>query len=78
MNLAKSFQKLPTLYQILLLVIPVVNWVTEVVVRVSALINKPDSRNILGAVLSIIFGLPLGWVDVVWVILFKHLILCKA
>lgn len=78
MSLAKSFQKLPTLYQILLLVIPVVNWVTEVVVRVSALINKPDKRNILGAVLSIIFGLPLGWVDVVWVILFKHLILCKA
>ena len=76
--MAKKFQKLSRLVQVLLLLIPVVNWLTEIIVRVSALIEKPDLRNILGAILALVFGLGLGWLDIIWVLLFKHLFLCKA
>ena len=76
--MAKKFQKLPRLVQILLLLIPGVNWITEIVVRVSALFEKPDLRNILGAILALVFGLILGWLDLIWCLLFKHLFMCKA
>ena len=76
--MAKKFQKLPRLIQVLLLLIPVVNWVTEVVVRISAVFEKPDFRNILGLAISIVFGLVWGWLDIIWVLIFKHLVLCKA
>lgn len=76
--MAKKFQQLSRLVQVLLLLIPVVNLITEVVVRVSALLEKPDLRNILGVVLAVITGGFLGWLDIIWVLLFKHLFLCKA
>ncbi len=76
--MAKAFQKLPRLVQFLLLLIPGVNWITEVIVRVSAVIEKADGRNILGLILAIFVGFVFGWVDLIWVLLFKHLILCKA
>ena len=76
--MAKKFQQLSRLVQVILLLIPFVNWVTEIVVRVSALIEKPDLRNIIGAILALVLGLVVGWLDIVWVLLFKHLFLCKA
>jgi hypothetical protein len=76
--MAKAFQKLPRLVQFLLLLIPGVNWITEIVVRVSAVLEKADGRNILGLILAIFVGFVFGWVDLIWVLLFKHLILCKA
>ena len=76
--MAKAFQRLPRLVQIILLLIPGVNWVTEVVVRISALFEKTSVRNILGFILALILGLPLGWLDLICVLLFKHLFLCKA
>lgn len=76
--MAKKFQKLSRLVQVLLLLIPVVNFFTEVIVRVSALLEKPTLRNILGVVLAIFSLGILGWVDIIWVLLFKHLFLCKA
>lgn len=75
--LAKKFQALPRLVQFLLLLIPGVNWVTEIIVRVSALIAKPDGRNILGFIFGLIIPV-FGWLDLVWVLIFKHLVLCKA
>ncbi len=70
------FNKQSRLVQIILLLIPFVNWVVEVFVRVTAVLEKPTVENILGAILSL-FGLILGWVDLVWVLLFNHLFLCK-
>lgn len=75
--MAKKFQQLPRLVQFLLLLIPVVNWITEIVVRLSALLAKPDLRNILGFIFGLIIPV-FGWLDLVWVLLFKHLVLCKA
>ena len=76
--MAKKFQKLPRLVQIILLLIPGVNWITELVVRVCALFEKPDGRNVLGFIIAIPLGIPLGWLDLVWCLVFKHLFLCKA
>ena len=76
--MAKSFQKLPRLVQVILLLIPGVNWITEIIVRVSAVLEKASGRNILGLIIAILVGFAFGWVDVIWVLLFKHLILCKA
>ena len=76
--MAKAFQKLPRLVQFLLLLIPGVNWVTEVVVRVSALVERPSLLNIFGLILAIVVGFVFGWVDLVWVLLFKHLVFCAA
>ena len=76
--MAKAFQKLPRLVQFILLLIPGVNWIVEIVVRVSAVIEKADLRNVLGLILAIFVGFVFGWVDLIWVLLFKHLFLCKA
>ena len=76
--MAKKFQKLPRLVQFLLLLIPGVNWVTEIVVRVSAVFEKCTARNVIGLIIAIFIGFVFGWVDLIWVLLFKHLILCKA
>ena len=71
------FNKQSRLVQIILLLIPGINWITEVVVRVTAVIQKPTTENILGVVLAVIVGFVFGWVDLIWVLLFNHLILCK-
>ena len=71
----KWFNKQSRLLQIILLLIPGVNWVTEMVVRITACLQKPTSKNLLGLILAVIpvTGMILGWVDLVWVILFNHL-----
>lgn len=76
--MAKAFQSLPRLIQFILLLIPGVNWVTEIIVRVSAIIERFSLRNLIGLILAIAVGFAFGWVDLVWVLLFKHLVFCKA
>ena len=71
------FNKQSRLVQFILLLIPGINWITEVVVRVTAVIQKPTTENILGVVLAVIVGFVFGWVDLIWVLLFNHLLLCK-
>jgi hypothetical protein len=75
--MAKKFQQLPRLIQFLLLLIPFVGWITEIVVRVSALLERPDLRNILGFIFGLLIPV-FSWLDLIWVLLFKHLVLCKA
>lgn len=72
----KWFNKQSRLIQILLLLIPVVNWITEVIVRVTGIIEKPTLHNILGVICAIFIPV-FGWFDLVWVLLFNHLCLCK-
>lgn len=73
----KWFEKQSRLVQILLLLIPPVNWVVEVLVRWSHALNKGTLVKYLIAILvTIPSGLIVGWLDMLWCILFKHLILC--
>lgn len=70
------FNKQSRLVQIILLLIPFVNWIVELYVRITAVLEKPSTENILGLILSL-FGIILGWIDLIWVLLFNHLFLCK-
>lgn len=72
----KWFNHQSRLIQIILLLIPGVNWITEIIVRVSAVLQKPTAENILGVIFGIIIPV-FGWLDLVWVLLFNHLLLCK-
>lgn len=71
----KWFNSLPRLVQFILLLIPIVGWVVEIFVRLSAMLQKTTTQNILGFVLFLVFGSFLAYVDLVWVLLFHHLIL---
>ena len=73
----KFFNSLPRIVQFILLLIPGVNWVVELVVRITAVIENPKgTHNILGLVLAVIpfTGTILGYVDLVWVILYNQLL----
>lgn len=77
MAIVDSFKKLPRLIQILLLLIPGVNWITEILVRGSAALNGKALGQIVFLILAIIpvTGVILGWADLIWCLLFKRLIL---
>lgn len=71
----KWFEKQSRLVQLILLLIPFVNWIVEILVRISALLTKPNLTNILGFIFGLIIPI-FGWLDLIWVLLFKHLVLC--
>ena len=69
------FNKQSRLVQLLLLLIPGVNWIVEVVVRWSTWLKKPNLVRLAVSIAVTFFGFAFGWVDLVWVFLFKKLIL---
>jgi hypothetical protein len=73
----KWFEKLPRILQVILLLIPGVNWVIEVLVRWNHAARKKSLFKYLIAIIVTVFGLVFGWVDVVWCLLFKHLFLAR-
>ena len=78
--MAKKFFQLPRLVQIILLILPIVGWIVELVIRWSAVLEKFTLLNLV-AVLVYTFlgwGIVLQIVDIIWIILFKHLFLTKA
>lgn len=73
----KWFEKQSRLVQILLLLIPVVNWFVEVLVRWSHALRKGSLIKYLIAILvTLPIGVVVGWLDMLWCLLFKHLIFC--
>lgn len=70
----KWFNGLPRLVQIILLLIPGVNWIVEIVVRFSCAIEKPTLLHILIAILMIVIGLPFGWIDCLACLFLHHLL----
>lgn len=77
MTFDKWFNKQSRLVQIILLLIPGVNWIMELLVRWSVALRKKDLLHILVAILVTFLGLGFGWLDLVWILLFKHMILAK-
>lgn len=77
MKFDKWFNKQSRLVQLILLLIPVVSWVVELLVRWSVAMKKKDLFHILIAVVFTVFGAFLGLLDFVWVLLFKHLLFAK-
>ena len=69
------FNKQSRLVQILLLLIPGVNWITEILVRWSTYLKKGGTVRLIISIIVTIFGLVFGWIDLVWVLLIKKLLL---
>ena len=78
--MAKKFFSLPRIVQILLLLIPVVGWIIELIIRWSAVAEKFSALNLVAAILFTVVGW--GWVlyviDIIWILAFKHLFLTKV
>ena len=71
----KWFSKQSRLIQLLLLIIPVVNWITEIVVRWDTWMKKGGLLRLIICIITIPAGMVFGWLDFIWVILFKKLFL---
>ncbi len=72
------FRKRGRLFRILLLIIPIINWFTEFLVRWS----RWNRRRTLGSLLMAIFvtiptGIVWGYIDAIWTLLFNHIIFGK-
>lgn len=78
--MAKKFFSLPRIVQIILLIIPFVGWIVELIVRWSAVFEKFTILNLIAALLYTFlgWGIILQIVDIIWILLFKHLFLTKA
>lgn len=76
--MAKWFYKQSFLVQLILLLIPGVNWVVEVAVRWSAYLKTGNLLTLMFAIITIPFGIVFGWVDVVWLLVTGHLLFAKA
>ncbi len=71
----KWFNNQSRLVQIVLLLIPFVNWVVEIYVRWTTFVEKKGLLHLLAAILVTFFGIFIGWLDIVWCLLFNHLFL---
>ena len=69
-----TFNSLPRLVQIILLLIPGVNWVTELIVRWSAFGHKPCLIRLIIALVVTIGGFFIGWLDAIWCLVFHHML----
>ncbi len=70
------FNKQSRLVQIILLLIPFVNWVTELVVRWTTWLEKRDTwRLVVCIIVTLPCGVAFGWLDLIWVLWKKRLFL---
>ena len=69
------FNKQSRLVQRILLLIPGVNWITEIVVRWSMFAKKGGFIRLVICLVVTFGGFAVGWLDLVWVLLFKKLFL---
>lgn len=69
------FNKQSRLVQIILLLIPGVNWVTEVLVRWSTFFKKGGLIRLIVSIIVTFGGVFVGWIDLIWILLYKKLCL---
>ena len=73
----KWFERQSRLVQLILLLIPGVNWIVEVLVRWSHALRKGTLLKYLIAILvTIPTGIIVGWLDMLWCLLFHYFFLC--
>ena len=69
------FNKQSKVVQVILLLIPFVNWVIEVIVRWSTFSKKGGLVRLIVCLVVTIGGAVVGWLDAIWVLLFNRLVL---
>jgi len=78
MTFDKWFNKQSRLVQIVLFIIPGVNWITELLVRWSLALRTKNLVHIVMAVIATVGGgFILGYLDIIWILLFNQLFLGK-
>ncbi len=77
MTFDKWFEKQSKLVKVILLLIPFVGWVCEILVRVSALLRKTSTLNLIGLLVFGFFGAVLQFVDLFAEILTDKLLLLE-
>ena len=76
MSINSGFKSLPRLVQIILLLIPGVNGLTEILVRGSAALHGKATLQVIVLIFAILpTGVLLGWIDLFSCLLTKKLIL---
>lgn len=73
----KWFEKQSLLVKVVLMLIPVVNWVLEVLIRASAFLRKNSGVNLIGLIFGIVGNVIWGWVDLIVLILTGKLFLLE-
>ena len=73
-DLSKWFYKQDKLIQIILLFVPVLNWILELAIRWNSYFKKGGTVRLVCSVICIVGGIVFGWLDVVWLLLFDHLL----
>lgn len=76
--MAKWFYMQSKLVQLLLLLIPGVNWVVEICIRWSAFFSRPKLLTLVFAIIATITCGVFGWLDLIWLLVFGHLLFAKA
>ncbi len=71
--MSKWFNGIPRLLQILLLLIPGVNWIVEILVRWDNAIKRKSTLRIIIALFVTIFGIVWGYIDMIWCLLTHHM-----
>ncbi|MCQ2429859.1 MAG: hypothetical protein MJ192_05985 [Clostridia bacterium] len=73
-SIVGTFNGLPRILQIILLLIPVTGWIVELLVRWSSFIQSKSIITLIFAIGVTIFGWGFCIIDAIWCLLFKHLI----
>ena len=73
----KWFEKQSLLVKAILLIIPLVGWVVEILVRISATLRKGSTVNIVGLVLGVIGNWVWQVVDFIFLLLQGNLLLLE-
>ena len=69
------FNQQSKVVQVILLLIPFVNWIVEVIVRWSTFSKKGGLVRLIVCLVVTIGGTIIGWLDAIWVLLFNRLVL---
>ncbi len=77
MNFDKWFEEQERLVKIIFLFIPIVGWVIEVLVRLSAMIRNSSTMNILGFVIFLIGGYFFQFVDLIYLCITDELLIIE-
>lgn len=70
----KWFHKQSKLVQVLLLLVPVVNWFTEILVRWTRFFDQGGILRLVICIIVTFGGLIVGWLDAIWTCLFNKLL----
>lgn len=79
MNFDKWFNSQTTLVKAILLLLPVVGWICECLVRLSVMLRTKSTEHIVIFVLFVAIGWGwfLGLIDLIYLLIYGHLILAE-